>query len=109
MNIIYVTPAGYVCSCGHANSAPAGGQALRWATDHAEQHERALSDEEEPYTIIDYRRVVNENARLSQQVASNTEAMQTATDLIDQMQIIINDKSVQIVDLNDRIYDLTKS
>lgn len=87
MHTIYVTPAGYTCTCGHTQTAVAGGQANRAATQHAEQHERVLSsleveDDQTECVIIDYRRMTEENARLTNQLSNNASLMQEASTLI---------------------------
>ncbi len=84
MYTIYVTPAGFTCTCGHTQSAVAGGEAHRMAQNHGSQHH--IDSGELNHAIFDYRRLVDENARLSQQVASNTSLMTEASALIKSLQ-----------------------
>lgn len=51
---LYITPAGFTCSCLTARAAAAGGQARRDAESHAELVHRT-----DGYTIVDYRQLVS--------------------------------------------------
>jgi hypothetical protein len=100
MYTIYVTPAGYTCTCGYTQATAAGGHARREAEFH---HTTIHAPMTSNVTIIDYRQII---ADKDAQLVSNAQAMFEAGELCATLHRRLQDKQQLLDQMDQRLDEL---